>query len=71
MGEGEDGQGDRIRRVEVRIMKKSKEKQCCKGAKRLTKSTREAQISDGILRLGRFSHSIVERVCQLSYCLRC
>jgi len=36
-----------------------------KGAKRLAKSTRDAQMSDGILRLGRFSHSTVERVCQL------
>jgi len=47
-------------------MKKSKEKQGCKGAKRLTKSTRDAQMSDGILRLGRFGHSIMERVYQLS-----
>jgi len=39
MGEGEDRQGDRIRGVEVRGMKKSKGKQGCKGAKRLTKLT--------------------------------
>jgi len=51
MEEGEDGEGDRIRGMEVRGMKKSKEEQGCKGAKRLTKSTREAQVSDGILRL--------------------
>jgi len=67
MEEGEDGQGDRIRGVDVRGMKKLKEKHGCKGAKRPTKSTRESQVSDGILRLGQFGHSMVERVCQLSY----